>query len=59
MDNSLVTPGATSVLGVPVDLSRIEVDTYLWTGSDFIRGGSEAFEHEEGGWRRLDGHGPH
>ncbi|HEU4426436.1 MAG TPA: alpha/beta fold hydrolase [Pilimelia sp.] len=32
MDNSLTTPGAMSVLGVPVDLSRIEVDTYLVAG---------------------------
>jgi polyhydroxyalkanoate synthase len=32
MDNSLVTPGAVSVLGVPVDLSRIEVDAYLVAG---------------------------
>jgi polyhydroxyalkanoate synthase subunit PhaC len=32
MDNSLVTPGAITVLGVPVDLSRVEVDTYLVAG---------------------------
>src|SRR4029450_5556383 len=32
MDNSLITPGAMTVLGVPVDLSRIEVDTYLVAG---------------------------
>jgi polyhydroxyalkanoate synthase len=32
MDNSLVTPGATTVLGVPVDLSRIGTDTYLMAG---------------------------
>jgi len=42
---------------------HIEVDTYLWTSHDFICGGTEAFEHEEGGWRRLtgstDGHKPH
>jgi len=42
---------------------HIEVDTYLWTGHDFICGDTEAFEHEEGGWRRLngstDGHKPH
>jgi polyhydroxyalkanoate synthase subunit PhaC len=32
MENHLVTPGATSVLGVPVDLSRIEVDAYVVAG---------------------------
>jgi len=29
MDNALVTPGATTVLELPVDLSRVEVDAYL------------------------------
>jgi polyhydroxyalkanoate synthase len=32
MDNSLVTPGATTVLGQPVDLSRMAVDAYLVAG---------------------------
>src|SRR5207247_2560412 len=32
MDNSLVTPGAMTVLGMPVDLSHIDVDTYLVAG---------------------------
>jgi polyhydroxyalkanoate synthase len=32
MDNLLVTPGALSVLGMPVDLSRVDVDTYLVAG---------------------------
>ncbi|HEU4399328.1 MAG TPA: alpha/beta fold hydrolase, partial [Actinomycetota bacterium] len=32
MLNHLVTPGAMSVLGVPVDLSRIEVDSYVVAG---------------------------
>jgi polyhydroxyalkanoate synthase len=32
MDNPLVTPGAMTVLGVPVDLSRIEVDAYVVAG---------------------------
>jgi polyhydroxyalkanoate synthase subunit PhaC len=32
MENHLVTPGATSVLGNPVDLSRIEVDAYVVAG---------------------------
>jgi len=32
MENHLVTPGAMSVLGVPVDLSRIEVDSYVVAG---------------------------
>jgi polyhydroxyalkanoate synthase len=32
MENHLVTPGATSVLGVPVDLSRIELDAYVVAG---------------------------
>jgi polyhydroxyalkanoate synthase subunit PhaC len=32
MENHLVTPGAMSVLGVPVDLSRIVVDAYVVAG---------------------------
>jgi polyhydroxyalkanoate synthase len=32
MKNSLVEPGAMSVLGRPVDLSRIEVDSYVVAG---------------------------
>jgi polyhydroxyalkanoate synthase len=32
MDNELVTPGALSVLGMPVDLSRVDVDSYLVAG---------------------------
>jgi polyhydroxyalkanoate synthase len=32
MENSLVTPGALSVLGRPVDLSRIEADSYVVAG---------------------------
>jgi polyhydroxyalkanoate synthase len=32
MENSLVEPGAMSVLGRPVDLSAIEVDSYLVAG---------------------------
>jgi polyhydroxyalkanoate synthase len=32
LDNSLVTPGALTVLGLPVDLSRVEVDSYLVAG---------------------------
>jgi polyhydroxyalkanoate synthase len=32
LENHLVTPGAMSVLGIPVDLSRIEVDSYLVAG---------------------------
>ena len=32
MENHLVTPGAMAVLGVPVDLSRIEVDAYVVAG---------------------------
>jgi polyhydroxyalkanoate synthase subunit PhaC len=32
VDNQLVTPGAVSVLGVPVDLSRVDVDAYLVAG---------------------------
>ena len=32
MDNALVTPGALTVLGTPVDLSQVEVDTYLVAG---------------------------
>jgi polyhydroxyalkanoate synthase subunit PhaC len=37
LENSLVEPGALRVLGTPVDLSRITVDTYLVAGiSDHI-----------------------
>jgi polyhydroxyalkanoate synthase len=32
MENHLVTPGAMRVIGVPVDLSRIEVDAYVVAG---------------------------
>jgi polyhydroxyalkanoate synthase len=32
MDNMLVTPGALTVLGVPIDLSKIEVDSYVVAG---------------------------
>jgi polyhydroxyalkanoate synthase len=32
MDNLLATPGALSVLGTPVDLSRVDVDSYLVAG---------------------------
>ncbi len=32
MDNQLITPGAVTVLGVPVDLSQIEVDAYIVAG---------------------------
>ncbi|HEV8164638.1 MAG TPA: alpha/beta fold hydrolase [Actinomycetota bacterium] len=32
LENHLVTPGAMSVLGIPVDLSRIEVDSYVAAG---------------------------
>jgi poly[(R)-3-hydroxyalkanoate] polymerase subunit PhaC len=32
IDNSLVKPGALRVLGAPIDLSRVELDTYLVAG---------------------------
>jgi polyhydroxyalkanoate synthase len=32
MENRLVTAGAMTVLGVPVDLSRVEVDSYIVAG---------------------------
>jgi polyhydroxyalkanoate synthase len=32
MENRLVTPGALTVLGMPVDLSRVEADAYLVAG---------------------------
>ncbi len=32
MDNALVTPGKATVLGTPVDLSKVEVDTYNLAG---------------------------
>jgi polyhydroxyalkanoate synthase len=32
IDNSLVTPGALTVLGVPIDLSKVEVDSYVVAG---------------------------
>ncbi|MEU7908304.1 hypothetical protein [Actinoplanes sp. NPDC049118] len=37
MDNSLAAPGAMTVLGGPVDLSQLEVDTYLVPGiADYL-----------------------
>jgi polyhydroxyalkanoate synthase len=43
MKNSLVTPGAMTVLGVPVDHSRVEVDAYVVAGiADHITPGSTA-----------------
>ena len=32
MDNQLITPGAVTALGVPVDLSQLEVDAYIVAG---------------------------
>jgi polyhydroxyalkanoate synthase subunit PhaC len=32
MSNALVNPGAASMLGIPVDLSKVEVDTYVVAG---------------------------
>jgi polyhydroxyalkanoate synthase subunit PhaC len=32
VENSLVTPGAATMLGTPVDLSKIDVDTYVIAG---------------------------
>jgi polyhydroxyalkanoate synthase subunit PhaC len=32
MDNQLVTAGALTVLGVPIDLSRVDADTYIVAG---------------------------
>jgi polyhydroxyalkanoate synthase subunit PhaC len=32
MSNALVTPGAASMLGQPVDLSRVEIDSYVVAG---------------------------
>ena len=32
MENHLVTPGAMTALGVPVDLSRVDVDAYIVAG---------------------------
>jgi polyhydroxyalkanoate synthase len=32
MENHLVTPGALTVLGQPIDLSRVEVDSYVVAG---------------------------
>lgn len=37
---------------------HIEVDTYLWTGSDFIVDGTEAYDHGDHGWSES-AHGPH
>ncbi len=34
MDNSLTKPGAATMLGTPVDLSKIDVDTYVVAGID-------------------------
>jgi 3',5'-cyclic AMP phosphodiesterase CpdA len=38
---------------------HIEVDTYLWTGSDFICRGTEAYDHDDHGWKNGSAHGPH
>ena len=32
MDNKLITPGALTVLGTPVDLSQVDVDSYIVAG---------------------------
>ena len=32
MDNKLVTPGQLTVLGTPVDLSRVSADSYIVAG---------------------------
>jgi len=32
MDNKLVTPGALTVLGTPIDLSQVDADTYIARG---------------------------
>ena len=32
LDNSLTKPGAATVLGTPIDLSKITVDTYVVAG---------------------------
>ena len=32
MSNALVTPGAATMLGQPVDLSKVEIDSYLIAG---------------------------
>ena len=36
---------------------HIEIDTYAWTGSDFIIDGSEAYDHGDYGWSES-AHGP-
>ena len=33
LDNALTKPGALTVLGTPVDLSKVDVDTYVVAGS--------------------------
>ena len=38
---------------------HIEVDTYVWSGTDFERSAAEAFEHDGHGWSRGTLHGPH
>ena len=38
---------------------HIEVDTYLWTGSGFACGTTEAYDHGEHGWKSGSAHGPH
>lgn len=38
---------------------HIEIDTYLWTGSDFIRGSTEAYEHGGHGWSAGSPRGSH
>ena len=38
---------------------HIEVDLYQWTGSDFIHGDTEAYDHDDHGWRNGHAHGSH
>ena len=38
---------------------HIEVDTYLWAGSDFTCDATEAYEHGEHGWSQGEAHGSH
>lgn len=49
-------PNAFNVLRV--QSNRIDIDSYLWRGSEFGRGSTQAFEHDARGWHAAaSGHG--
>ena len=36
-----------------LDASHIEIDTYAWSGSDFARAATQAFDHDGRGWHEA------